>query len=37
MRVDNNVWFRGIVIVLPSVIIGDNSIIGAGSVLILTL
>ncbi|MNT86371.1 putative acetyltransferase [compost metagenome] len=31
--VGNNVWFGGNVTVLPGVTIGDNSIIGAGSVV----
>lgn len=33
ITIGNNVWFGGNVIVLPGVNIGDNSIIGAGSVI----
>ena len=33
ITVGNNVWFGGNVVVLPGVTIGDNSIIGAGSVV----
>ena len=33
ITVGNNVWFGGNVIVLPGVTIGDNTIIGAGSVV----
>lgn len=33
VRVGNNVWFGGHVSVLPGVTIGDNSVIGAGSVV----
>lgn len=33
ITVGNNVWFGGNVTVLPGVTIGDNSIIGAGSVV----
>lgn len=33
VRVGNNVWFGGHVCVLPGVTIGDNSVIGAGSVV----
>lgn len=33
ITVGNNVWFGGNVAVLPGVTIGDNSIIGAGSVV----
>lgn len=33
ITVGNNVWFGGNVVVLPGVSIGDNSIIGAGSVV----
>ena len=33
IRVGNNVWFGGGVIVLPGVTIGDNAVIGAGSVV----
>lgn len=33
ITVGNNVWFGGNVVVLPGVSIGDNSVIGAGSVV----
>ncbi|MNY21902.1 putative acetyltransferase [compost metagenome] len=33
ITVGNNVWIGGNVVVLPGVAIGDNSIIGAGSVV----
>ena len=33
IRVGNNVWIGGNVIVLPGVSIGDNCVIGAGSVV----
>lgn len=33
IKVGNNVWIGGNVIVLPGVSIGDNSVIGAGSVV----
>ena len=33
IKVGNNVWFGGNVTVLPNVEIGDNSVIGAGSVV----
>ncbi len=33
IHVGNNVWFGGHVTVLPGVTIGDNSVIGAGSVV----
>lgn len=33
IKVGNNVWFGGNVTVLPGVTIGDNSVIGAGSVV----
>ena len=33
IKVGNNVWFGGNVSVMPGVTIGDNSIIGAGSVV----
>ena len=33
IKVGNNVWFGGNVVVLPGVIIGDNVTIGAGSVV----
>jgi maltose O-acetyltransferase len=33
ISVGNNVWIGGSVVVLPGVFIGDNSIIGAGSVV----
>ncbi|MFC3748646.1 sugar O-acetyltransferase [Paenibacillus sp. GCM10012306] len=33
ITVGNNVWFGGNVVVLPGVTIGDNSVIGAGSVI----
>ena len=32
--VSNNVWFGGNVVVMPGVTIGENSIIGAGSVVV---
>lgn len=34
IKVGNNVWFGGNVIVLPGVTIGDNCTIGAGSVVV---
>lgn len=34
VKVGNNVWFGGNVTVLPGVTIGDNSTIGAGSVVV---
>ncbi len=34
IKVGNNVWFGGNVVVLPGVTIGDNSVIGAGSVVV---
>lgn len=34
IKVGNNVWFGGSVTVLPGVTIGDNSVIGAGSVVV---
>ncbi|MCL1824243.1 MAG: sugar O-acetyltransferase [Oscillospiraceae bacterium] len=33
VRIGNNVWLGAGVIVLPGIIIGDNSVIGAGSVV----
>ena len=33
IKVGNNVWFGGNVVVLPGVSIGDNSVIGAGAVV----
>ncbi|POY34966.1 maltose acetyltransferase [Solitalea longa] len=33
ITIGNNVWFGGTVTVLPGVTIGDNSVIGAGSVV----
>lgn len=33
IKVGNNVWFGGNVVVLPGVTIGDNCVIGAGSVV----
>ena len=33
IKVGNNVWFGGNVVVLPGVTIGDNVVIGAGSVV----
>lgn len=33
IKVGNNVWLGGNVVVLPGVTIGDNSVIGAGSVV----
>ena len=33
ITVGNNVWIGGNVVVLPGVTIGDNTIIGAGSVV----
>ena len=34
IKVGNNVWFGGNVVVLPGVTIGDNAVIGAGSVVV---
>ncbi len=34
ITVGNNVWFGGNVVVLPGVMIGDNVVIGAGSVVV---
>lgn len=34
IKVGNNVWFGGNVTVLPGVTIGDNAVIGAGSVVV---
>ena len=34
IKVGNNVWFGGSVTVLPGVTIGDNCVIGAGSVVV---
>ncbi|GHV11319.1 maltose acetyltransferase [Fibrobacterales bacterium] len=34
ITVGNNVWIGGSVVVLPGVTIGDNSVIGAGSVVV---
>jgi acetyltransferase-like isoleucine patch superfamily enzyme len=33
ITVGNNVWIGGKVVVLPGVTIGDNTVIGAGSVV----
>nr|WP_295221780.1 sugar O-acetyltransferase [uncultured Chryseobacterium sp.] len=33
IKVGNNVWFGGNVVVLPGITIGNNSVIGAGSVV----
>lgn len=33
IKVGNNVWIGGNVVVLPGVAIGDNTIVGAGSVV----
>ncbi len=33
ITIGNNVWFGGSIVVLPNVTIGDNSVIGAGSVV----
>lgn len=33
IKVGNNVWIGGNVVVLPGVTIGDNAVIGAGSVV----
>lgn len=33
IRIGNNVWLGGNVVVLPGVTIGDNIVIGAGSVV----
>ncbi len=33
IKVGNNVWFGGNVVVLPGVTIGDNAVIGAGTVV----
>lgn len=33
IKVGNNVWFGGNVVVMPGVTIGDNAVIGAGSVV----
>ena len=33
INIGNNVWFGGNVTVLPGVTIGDNAVIGAGSVV----
>jgi len=33
IRIGNNVWIGGATVVLPGVTIGDNSVIGAGSVV----
>jgi maltose O-acetyltransferase len=34
IRIGNNVWLGGSTVVLPGVTIGDNSVIGAGSVVV---
>ncbi len=34
IKVGNNVWFGGNVVVMPGVTIGDNVVIGAGSVVV---
>ncbi|MNW18208.1 Galactoside O-acetyltransferase [compost metagenome] len=33
MTIGNNVWIGGAAIILPGVIIGDNAVVGAGSVV----
>ena len=33
ITIGNNVWLGGSIVVLPNVTIGDNSVIGAGSVV----
>ncbi|MNF08105.1 Galactoside O-acetyltransferase [compost metagenome] len=33
MRIGHNVWIGGSVVICPGVTIGDNSVIGAGSVV----
>lgn len=37
IRVGNNVWIGGNVCVMPGVTIGDNTVIGAGSVVVLDI
>ncbi|MOA70338.1 Maltose O-acetyltransferase [compost metagenome] len=33
MKIGNNVWIGGGAIILPGVTVGDNAVIGAGSVV----
>ena len=33
MTIGNNVWIGGAAIILPGVSIGDNAVVGAGSVV----
>ncbi len=34
IKIGNNVWIGGNVVVLPGVTIGDNTVIGAGSIVV---